>query len=261
MIPKVFRLVWLRPPVPMTYVRLLARTLELNPSWLADVYTLDRAAPILNNYWLDRTTGESFRSDIVRYEIMARYGGVYLDWDMIWCDPLDNWLDIHTADNFFVRDHAKSGSVVNAVYGLSRSNPIGWALVDRLEESCKMHHYGHQHDKSGVGYFTRVVRSFPERAVILPTMAFSGYAPGAVNILAGQRKFDSGTRLPCIAVHFWASHQTLTDVRQAVARSALPLPAVEDIPWDRIGGMTPTPPPSANDPSAPQLLCWADPAA
>jgi len=226
LIPPTLHFVWLNPPIPDIYVRLLARAVEKNRSWLKEVHLWSDAnkPPILHAAEYDRVQGgHAFRSDIIRYEVMARYGGVYCDWDMIWIDDLTNWIGLD-GDNFFVRDHTQSPHVVNAVFGLSRTNPIGWAMVERLRKSCVDYAGYSQSERSGVGYFTRVIKSFPERAVVLPTQAFSGYAPSDykhLRVIAA-----AGKPPPCIAMHFWASNKTLPMIESHVAQGNVQLPTL-----------------------------------
>ena len=67
----------------------------MNPHWEMRLWTDDNLPPILNrNAWaacgnVGGTPGCVMRSDILRLEILARFGGVYLDTDVKPIRPLD----------------------------------------------------------------------------------------------------------------------------------------------------------------------------
>ncbi|CAB4138275.1 Glycosyltransferase, DXD sugar-binding motif [uncultured Caudovirales phage] len=215
MIPRTMNLVWLNPPVPVVFVRLLLRFADYHPDWKICVWHSGNTPALLNGDLVSRIRGNSFKSDIVRYEIMARYGGWYMDWDMVWIDSIDNWFDCDNADNVFTNDAKWCHGLNNCFYGVSPTNPIAWALVNRLAESIRKHADpldGGQAEQSGVKYFSRVVRSFPERAVVTPAQLVNGYTPDYWRNIKSLVK----TKIPALAMHFFNSCQTTPTIEQAI---------------------------------------------
>lgn len=69
------------------------------------------------------------RSDILRYEIVAREGGVYSDTDVEWFQPIDDLLD---GVRLFCADQT-GGVCGNYLFGSTKNHPAMWAAVRLLE--------------------------------------------------------------------------------------------------------------------------------
>lgn len=178
MIPKVVHQVWLGRGLPDSLKHLQTRMLRINPDWSLRMWTEDNLPGLFNEKAYLSLKGLSYKSDVLRYEILARFGGVWCDFDMVWLRPLSEILDLDTADNFFTTE-AQGGEcppVNNGIFGVSRNNPIAWKLVAGLRRSFEINAPDGQYNQTGVGYFSRVVRSFPERAVLLPSGTFHPYS-------------------------------------------------------------------------------------
>jgi mannosyltransferase OCH1-like enzyme len=93
-IPKILHRVWLDEPVPERWDRFWVRFAELHPDW--QLVTWDSSAGLRS--WMrcadvfDRQDTWAGRSDVVRYEVLARYGGVYVDTDVEPLKPFDDLL-------------------------------------------------------------------------------------------------------------------------------------------------------------------------
>ena len=95
-IPKVLHQIWVgRGEMPEHQRRWRRRFAEMNPDWTLHLWTDDELPfPILNRRAWDAclavgaTPGCAMRSDILRLELMARVGGVYLDTDIKPVRPL-----------------------------------------------------------------------------------------------------------------------------------------------------------------------------
>lgn len=87
-IPPVIHQIWLGSPVPERYKKLM-ETWQRFPGWTYKLWTdMEVKTLFLENedlYQSARNYGE--RSDILRYEILQRYGGVYIDVDVECLNP------------------------------------------------------------------------------------------------------------------------------------------------------------------------------
>jgi drug/metabolite transporter superfamily protein YnfA len=65
----------------------------------------------------------SHRSDIIRADILLKYGGIYSDWDVIWLKPIDELISkgYDTILNFDIlpRPGSVCGYLSNVLYGNS----------------------------------------------------------------------------------------------------------------------------------------------
>lgn len=117
------------------------------------------------------------RSDLVRYEVVARYGGVYLDTDVECFAPIDRLLDgvrLFMANEFSNR----SG---NYMFGATPNHPALWTIVRHLQSHLQKveAQYSESHKKfdaatiTGSRYFGSQIRMYPSELVIFPDGIFN----------------------------------------------------------------------------------------
>ena len=106
MIPKTLHRIWVGGPIPEHYREYGRRWEELHPGWSFRLWTdedftdgwlenqdlFDRAEE-----YVPRDAVGQFRSDVARYEILYRFGGVYADCDV---EPLKNFNDLLDVEAF-----------------------------------------------------------------------------------------------------------------------------------------------------------------
>jgi len=82
MIPKIIYQAWIGPsPIPEHLLEWHKRWQELNPTWQVHLL-VDETIPFLNNYRLyDQINDLRGKSDILRYELLYRTGGLWIDLD------------------------------------------------------------------------------------------------------------------------------------------------------------------------------------
>lgn len=94
MIPRIAHTIWLDEPFPKKHKSFWRRFRELHPTW--DVMVWDDSSRLgwMQCYetFLEQDTWAG-KSDVLRYELLARFGGVYLDTDVEPLKPLDPLLD------------------------------------------------------------------------------------------------------------------------------------------------------------------------
>lgn len=94
MIPKKLHRIWLDEPIPERYEQFWQGLSELHPDW--ELITWNDSNKL---DWLrcrdvfDAVTSHAGRADVLRYEIIAKYGGVYVDTDVEGLKPFDPLLD------------------------------------------------------------------------------------------------------------------------------------------------------------------------
>lgn len=201
-IPKVFQQIWLGgKPLPEPFARWRNRWAELHPSWICRIWQQGERLDVLRSD-VGAITGHlaalttachlSQRSNIWRYDLIDRFGGVYLDTDM---EPLRNIEPLIEgqsafAGRFFVRGQER---ICPAIFGATPGHPWSSALVDGLA-ACNPSLKG----SMGSSYFGAITRSHPAVKVFDPQVFYSGPMPGGA--------FDTHP-LPddAFAVHHWSS--------------------------------------------------------
>lgn len=140
--------IWIGSSIPEKYVDNILKCKELNPDYKIYVW-LDKQAPekLLNNVTcqdltkfksmheeiLNTISSNAGKADILRYEIVYRYGGIYSDVDVIFVKPFD--------DNFnksFVSHINGYYNICNGCFGFNKSSKFLKFVLDCFPENFKM---------------------------------------------------------------------------------------------------------------------------
>jgi hypothetical protein len=90
-IPRIIHFVWLQgiDAMPEDYRRCVDSWAPLHPGWEVKVWDRDTLPPLVNDWALDLST-PTLVCDILRYEFVFQYGGMFLDADHECCKPVDS---------------------------------------------------------------------------------------------------------------------------------------------------------------------------
>lgn len=157
-----------------------------------------------------------FRSDLARYEILNRYGGVYVDCDMEFLRPLDavpdvliptmglsTWMAWEKQDEF----------VSNAIIG---ARPVRGNFLDHLADTLTEHIYGLRRKAglttasrlTGPRYITSVMRKFAHNPVrVYDQELFFPYDWS--DVARTTATVTAGRTARTIAVHHWANQRRI----------------------------------------------------
>jgi mannosyltransferase OCH1-like enzyme len=94
-IPKIIHQIWVgQKPIPTKSVEFIKKIKELHPDFEYRLWTDKDINPYnFNNYnYILQSKSFAQKADIMRYEILYRYGGIYLDIDFEVFKKLDNLL-------------------------------------------------------------------------------------------------------------------------------------------------------------------------
>jgi hypothetical protein len=154
MIPRTFHQVWIGPkPVPERFKAWAATWTRHNPGWELALWT-DRPAahagpwtvvrelpPLINAHLLPRLPeivnarpAVAAMSDMIRYEIVAREGGVYLDTD---CECFRPCAEVFEPLTLFCADECGGlgGWPGNYLFGATPGHPAMWTVVRELADA------------------------------------------------------------------------------------------------------------------------------
>ncbi len=172
-IPKTFHRIWMGDrPIPPAEEAYGESWVRLNPGWTDRLWT-DADLPTLQNQAeFDRSPNFSQKSDFVRYEVVQRHGGVYLDTDFECLKPIAPLFE--GADAFLVRED--SVNFASAIFGAVKGHPMLDAIIEALPASAAAHRGGPSNEATGPQFLTGVLRARPELlegvAIIEPELFF-----------------------------------------------------------------------------------------
>lgn len=189
-IPKRFHRIWLGSPIPERAERFWAKWQELHPDWELLTWTEDSLG------WLDnwelfaaaRTFAE--KADIARYEILVRFGGVYLDCDFEALQNIDAVLEgVQAFSAWEDSEHVAIG-----IMGCVPAHPFFKDVVQRLPFNVVMYEDHATNRRTGPLFFTEVIREHPD-VTLFPPPVFYPYH---------YTEEDPGTYPDtALAVHHW----------------------------------------------------------
>ncbi len=127
-IPKTIHQIWIGGPLPEKYKGLQDSWKEKNPGWEYRLWTdADLAEfPFTDRERFERTISVGEKSDILRYDILLHYGGLYVDTDFECLksfDPIHSTCDFYTGlEAAFFED--QEPGMGNALIGSVPGHPI-----------------------------------------------------------------------------------------------------------------------------------------
>lgn len=179
-IPKIIHHIWLGSPLPEK-CRILRETwIKNHPGWQLILWTEKEIEEfgLENKEAFDLSTNYGEKSDIARYEIIYRMGGLYVDTDYESIKPMDvfhHTLDFYTG---IYANHSRGTgtnmSMGMGLIGAAPGHPILRAAIDGIKGTPKSNNNAAILSRTGPFFWTRVVlahagkNSF--RDVVLPPL-------------------------------------------------------------------------------------------
>ena len=135
-IPKIFHRIWIGDnPMPKDFIEYGKSWQKYHPSWEMKLWTEDNLFELENQRMYDRARTLSEKSDIIRMELLKRFGGVYVDCDFECYKSIEPLIK---DSNFFVctdLDHwyfTDSPYLNGALMGCTKNHSIIEMMVDEL---------------------------------------------------------------------------------------------------------------------------------
>lgn len=160
-IPRIIHRIWLGGPEP-EYTARFAESWR-REGWEVWSWTDDNVQPLAgllaNQDIYDRAAELApehvgqLRSDVLRYELLWTYGGVYVDADLMSLKPIDDLIaDVECFAAWEVQDRW----IANGFMGARRGHPFIRRLIDGLAFNVRIEH-GHKPNRmTGPQYLTRM---------------------------------------------------------------------------------------------------------
>ena len=205
-IPKIIHQIWLGGRMPSVFKPLIETWLKNHPSWQYKLWTdADIESFHLENQELyNAAKNYGQRSDILRYEILYRYGGLYIDVDFKCIKPFD--LLHHCYDFYTGLFDIATGTAANGLIGCAPDHPIMKEMIKSLKTISKESEYLDIIKLTGPDFFTNIFlktyEQSPGRAIVFPCTFF--YPSPNTAQFAGIIKQSKYIQPESLAIHFWA---------------------------------------------------------
>ena len=166
MIPRIFHHVWVGPdPLPPEFVEYRRGWQRHHQGWEMRLWTEENLPQDFRRREIyERLRIPAERSDMVRLELLHRFGGIYVDSDFECRRSLEPLLD---GVDFFVGT-LKPGRINNAIVGATPGHPLLDSAIDRLRPR---EFHGLDKKASGSLFLDALVKEWPD-VTIFPRELF-----------------------------------------------------------------------------------------
>lgn len=201
-LPSVFHFVWLGSDVPSWATEYMQTWSRNFPNWKQCLWTDDHDLPLIN-YNLYRNASKlapghegQFKSDLLRYELLYRYGGIYVDTDFECRKNFEHLLD---GVDCFAAWEEQDRWVNNALMGATPGHPFIEALIQGLASNVQQHQGYRPNVLTGPQYVTRLYNHFKGDVQVFPQRLFYPYSYHEVE----SASLNADTYPWAFAVHHW----------------------------------------------------------
>lgn len=206
MLPRTFHRIWLGGEEPAWLRPFADSWREHHPDWAFhqwDEEHVQELFPLRNQEIYDRAAEivpshvGQLRSDILRYEILCRFGGVYVDADFECLRPIDELID---GVECFAAWEQPGRWVNNAILGAPPRHPFIERLVDGLAANVDARAGSKPNKLSGPQYLTPIFRADGEGVTVFDKALFYPYLWSELH--RGGDDFAGA-----YAVHHWSNRR------------------------------------------------------
>ena len=131
-IPKTLHLIWIGTKKPPKNIKSWIHNFtKQNPDWKVKVWGNEdiKKLGLVNQKQYDNIKKLCGKADIARYEILYRFGGMYLDADTLWLDNKINPDFFKKSINF---THEENGLVMNGWFTCVKEHPFLKLVIDEI---------------------------------------------------------------------------------------------------------------------------------
>lgn len=213
-----------------------------HPDWEMRLWTEDELPELTHPEAFAKGRNHSERSNVLRYELLWRLGGVYIDTDMECRRPIDPILE---GVSVFA-GNTRPGRIGSAIIGSVPGHPAFERAVELVPRGVDAG--GRQTEETGPGFLTSILTDFDDVTVFEPAYFYP---------YRHDEKHLSGADFPdAYAVHHWSktwesyeelrarverlqrklgrADARLEEVKRARDRKAVKLKAIERSRWWRL---------------------------
>jgi hypothetical protein len=209
-IPQKIHFIWLGSQLPESCRLMVESWRRFHPSWQVKVWTDADVVdfPFRNKVTFDHAKNFGEKADILRYEILYKFGGIYADIDFECLKPFDGIAQ--TCEFFVGVDNEARPSVGNALIGSIPGHPILKYCIDSIPLSAQDHDLWRIVDQTGPVHLTKcfyaLAQHFRGRVVAFPHLVFYPFPETETPCkdLSPAVIKKRWVRPESMAIHYWA---------------------------------------------------------
>jgi mannosyltransferase OCH1-like enzyme len=204
-IPKILHQIWLGGPIPNGYLPLIEKWKNNHPDWEfrlwgdEDIKEFDLDKDEIYN----KISNLGSKSDVLRYHIVNKYGGVYTDTDFVSLksfNPLINYNFF--SGGFSILDHQNGDpEIYNGLFGSVPNHPILHQCIKNVYSSLNQSSIL---ESTGPRFFTdmifKIINGEEKDVVFLPLSYFYPF-PGRLR--HGPKNINKWVKPETLCVHLW----------------------------------------------------------
>lgn len=212
-IPKIIHQIWIGSPLPDKFKVMVQSWKDLHLDWEYYLWT-DEAIkdfPFVNRDKFMQAPNWGAKADILRYEILEKMGGVYIDIDYECLKPLDQ---LHYKYQFYTCD-LNGECLTNALIGSIPHHPILKSCVENLKnKNVNTKNYEEIMAQVGPAYFTKQVYNYifltldPNLAIFKKEFSFPMSSDRRFDYWQGkmpEAELEKYRKSNAFALHYWAT--------------------------------------------------------
>lgn len=158
-IPKKIHLIWLGNERPKKFDFLLEKIKKINIGYEVIEWNDNNIDfELINKRLFNETENLGSKSDILRFELLYKYGGIYMDYDFLQVKPFDELLD---CDFFAGADENNPNEVWNSIVGSTPNNLICENFLKGLLNNTPIRKYeiSRVMNETGPYYLTNLIHN------------------------------------------------------------------------------------------------------
>jgi mannosyltransferase OCH1-like enzyme len=230
-IPKIIHQIWIGGELPARYSAFAGSWSALNPDFEYRLWNEEAITAILEGMMAEifhKTANYGAKSDIARYEILNKYGGIYADTDFECLKPVS---EVARRTRFFAGITVDdSPQLMNSLLGAAPGHPFIRALLDSISGPVEGRSDRAVLESTGPHFasrvFFQVAAALGEYDIVFPTSIFYPFPSAARNRkFAGSEEIKAAfANADALAIHYWEvswrhdESPVLRGVKEAIKR-------------------------------------------
>jgi FkbM family methyltransferase len=205
LIPKIIHQIWLGSEFPEKYRTFQQSWLKNHKEWEYILWTDKNInkLKLINKIAFNKTENLGAKSDILRYEILYQFGGLYIDTDFECIKPFD---ELHFLNDFYTGIHDyKDSTIPNGLIACSPRHRIIWHCISQLKNVFSNEDSNKIMEQTGPYFFTKQIVPFlneeSAKIVVLPSSYFYPFPNTLRNLALKDR--TPYIKAESFAIHHW----------------------------------------------------------
>lgn len=182
-IPRIFHHIWFGSELPSRFKEYIKTWKRFHPGWKFMFWDEDNLPELINQRLYNKARTYAEQSDIVRLEILKKYGGVYVDTDY---ECFSNISPLIKDSRFFIicdrkiwkLNHPKYHIpyLNNAFMGCTPNHPSVNKLIEELPGFYKKNRSHHVCFRTGPGFVSQILYKKPDILLLDHNLTTQKYA-------------------------------------------------------------------------------------